>query len=287
MQSISATGRGLPLRSLSSRLSDCILSWVDGVIAFLVLERNLIVRDAHMASEAGGLGAYSNVFRALVVINAHIWLLWALGRGNKGATVSYITYYTAAFITWLMFSTTLRCAKPATIAAKFTKNINIKWLNLFIAAIIWECSKILLAGVITLSFYAIFPMPKFGTPVRLPNLLLLFCVLMITVTFGAGFGIIMRTSVIRWPMVEPIREVLRWFLFITSGIYITYASLPWFVAQYLWFQPLEAPIAYSRYALDSSYPLGDLSLTYSAGVAFASLFFGLGFRRWDQKNPRQ
>ncbi len=33
----------------------------------------------------------------------------------------------------------------------------------------------------------------------------------------------------------------------------------------------------------AAYPVDDLSLTYSAAVALALLFLGLGFRRWDRK----
>ena len=42
---------------------------------------------------------------------------------------------------WLLFSITSQCGKPTTITANFTKNMNIKWVNLFMAILPGDLRK--------------------------------------------------------------------------------------------------------------------------------------------------
>ena len=69
-----------------------------------------------------------------------------------------------------------------------------------------------------------------GEPITHPNILLLFLVWAIAATMGAGYGIVLHTAMHRWPAMEAIKEVLYWFLFITAGVYGSYAKYPWYVA---------------------------------------------------------
>jgi ABC-type polysaccharide/polyol phosphate export permease len=103
---------------------------------------------------------------------------------------------------------------------------------------------------------------------------------------GAGYGILLQSVLLRWPGFEALTEALRWFLFITSGVYHTYVTLPWYVAQWAWYQPMVAPLEYTRHALDVGYPVGDLSLVYSATVAVALVFLGMGMRRWVRQSAQ-
>jgi ABC-type polysaccharide/polyol phosphate export permease len=184
-------------------------------------------------------------------------------------------------MTWLLFSAVANSGKPTTIAAKFTKSMNTKWGHLFLADLTWEAAKVILGGVITLVFYAIFPFPMLGVPISHPDLLLLFLAWAITMTLGAGFGIVLQAALRRWPTLAFTMETIRWLLFITSGIYSPYYNWPWWIARIVWFQPMTAAIEYTRHALDAGYPVDDLSLAYSAAVGFALLFLALGFRRWE------
>jgi ABC-type polysaccharide/polyol phosphate export permease len=263
-----------------------VIARLDGLVAFFVLERNLIVRNIHIHSEKGKLLPYGDTIKSLFIINAHIWVFWLLGR-QGGSFTSYVTYFAAGFTIWPLFSAASRAAVPHSITANFTKNVNIKWVNLFIADLIWHCVLIVAAGGITLLFYTFFPFPMLGPPITHPKILLLLYAISVAATLGAGYGLILRTAILRWPVLHAVSEVLRWSLFITSGVYHSYANLPWYVARYVWFQPMVAPIEYSRNALDPGYPVADLSLVYSTAFALALLYLGLGFRKWERKTSSE
>ena len=222
------------------------------------------------------------MLRLFVVINAHIWGFYELGRNLPGS--SYISYSTAGFTTYFFFSMLSRCALPTTRLAPFNKNLNIKWGHLFIADLVWESAKIFVAICVTLSIYVVFPMRFLGVPVEMPNLPLLFSTFVIAGTFGTGFGLLLHTAKQRWAIAEATTESIMWVIFVTSGVYMPYSLLPWYIDRYYWYSPLIAVIENARRALDSTYPVEDLSLAYSGAIALTVVFLGLSFRRWERKS---
>jgi ABC-type polysaccharide/polyol phosphate export permease len=265
-----------------SQSTDARLLWIDRALAFIALERNLILRNIRIVTQSNMIKAFSTAMRLCIVINAHIWGFWALGRPLPG-TISYVTFCAAGFTSWYFFAVLVRSGVPWTMNANFNKSLNIKWMHLYIAHIVWESLSILTAFTITLLFYTIFPIRYLGTPVGVPNVLLLFLSFALCAMLGAGFGLVLHSTKVRWPVLDAMVESIMWVFFVTSGVYMPYASLSWFVTRYEWFSPVVAPLENSRRALDSTYPVLDLSLTYSFLIALLLLFLGLAIRDWERK----
>ena len=65
-------GRHIPASSPSSGLSEWIVSWIDNAVAFLMLERSLIVRNIGIASARGVLIPYHHFCEQLLLLT-HIF----------------------------------------------------------------------------------------------------------------------------------------------------------------------------------------------------------------------
>jgi ABC-type polysaccharide/polyol phosphate export permease len=258
---------------------------IDGLIALLMLEKSLVLRNIRLQNDGTSIKAFNAVLRAILVINAHVWVFWTLGRGMPGS-ISYVAYNAGGFTAWMLFGMIVRCSKPNAGAFHYNKNANIKWVHAFTADIIWETSKLLLGFIICLLFYYFFSMPFLGPALSI-NVPLLVYTLAICIMLGVGFGLILSTAQLRWPALEAGTESLMWIVFITSGVYTSYINLPRYVAEWIWYNPLVTLIEFSRKSLYHAYPTDDLSLVYASEVAMALLFVGLGFRRWNQRTPRQ
>jgi ABC-type polysaccharide/polyol phosphate export permease len=279
-RSAAAASRTAPPPLPSWRLGALVVAWLDAFIGFLAIERTLIARNNQLLSAGNASGPYRSVLRYVLVINAHIWVFSAIGRKTQGDT-SYIIFYTAGFTAWNMFRSMSLDARPITLLSNFTKNVNIKWVHLFLADLVWDFAMTMIPFTLTMLFYTIFPVPTLGPPIQCPNFLLLFYVLLIAGTLGAGYGIIMHTAALRFPIVESIHEPLNWVLYITCGIYVAYTGWPWYVAQYLWYNPMLNLVEFCRLALYSGYDVADLSLLYASAVAVGFLFVGLAYRKME------
>jgi ABC-type polysaccharide/polyol phosphate export permease len=275
---LAAGGAAPAATGLGARL----VAAIDSFIAFLALERALIARNNQLLSAGNAWGPYRSILRWLLVINAHIWVFWAIGRKTQGFA-SFVVFYTAGFTTWNMFRSISHDTQPLTLTANYTKNINIKWVHLFLAELAWDFAMTMVPFTLTMGFYTIFPVPTLGPPIQCPNFLLFFYVLLVAGTLGAGYGIIMDTVSLRWPIVASVREPLNWILYITSGIYISFTIWPWYVRQYLWYNPILTLIEYCRLALYTGYDVADLSLLYASLVSLAFLFVGLCYRKRAQR----
>jgi ABC-type polysaccharide/polyol phosphate export permease len=262
------------------QLSYRIVSTIDDVIAFLALERGLILRNISIVGEGSWFRALGPALRIIAIINAHIWFFWLIGRRMPG-TISYVEYNTAGFTVWSFFSVTSRIATPLTVNANFTKSTNVKWVHLFFAGAVWEWTIILLTLMATLSFYMSFPFPMLGPPMQMPNIPLMLYTFAIAAALGAGYGMVLHSAIRRWPNLELAAEVFYWFLFVSSGVYESYSLLPWYIAQFYWYFPMISIIEHCRKAMFSGYPVGDLSLLYSSALALGMLFLGLAVHRWE------
>jgi ABC-type polysaccharide/polyol phosphate export permease len=259
-----------------------IVGALDGLIAFLALERSLIIRNMRIAGKGNPLMSLSNALRILLLLHAHIWGFYEMGRAMAGP-ISYVAYNTAAFAVFFSWAFVHRSSNPITLHAGFTKNINIKWIHLFLASSSWEVLKVIMVFGSTLLFYQLIPVPELGPPITSINVPLMCYVVAIGVVFGAGYGMIVSSFEHRWHGTIAVSETIYWIIFFTSGLYMSYATLPWEAAEILWYNPLFAPIEYSRLAVCPGYPVDDLSLQYSALVALAFLFIGFACRGWEKR----
>ena len=271
-------------REDAPRLSiyEIAIAVLDRIVAFIAMERAIIVRNFRLQTDGQKLAGFAIAIRYFLVVNVHIWGFYALGRAGKTST-SLIVFFTPAFAVYYFYGRVSWVVIPTTIHQIFNKNMNIKWMHLFIADVVWEAARMFAATAVCAGFYYLFPIRFLGTPLGAINFPLLLLTFVIAGAFGAGFGLVVDAITERMPLFESVLEGLRWFIFVTSGVYMAYSDLPAPAQYFFWFSPLMAPLEYSRKAFDPTYFVSDLSLAYSAAVSVALLVIGLAVRHSDRK----
>jgi capsular polysaccharide transport system permease protein len=264
-------------------LGQTIVRGLDNFIAFIALVRSIAIRNIKIIGNGDPTKSLMSLLRIVLVGNAHVWLFWTLGRQVPG-NIPYTVFYIMGYGTWSFFALVQRCSPPPALLHHYSKNLDHKWIHLYIAAISWECCKVLLAVTLSIGFYWVFPVRFLGPLPRFPNIPLLFCTYAISTVLGVGFGLFFDSLKQRVPLMEMIHEPLFWAMFVLSGVYGSYILLPAEMAEYIWYLPSVPLIEFSRKAMVPGYPTGDLSLWYSAACALALLFAGLGLRNWELKS---
>jgi capsular polysaccharide transport system permease protein len=273
---------GPPFRSGSVRGSwrdwrDAPLRWLDAVIAFVALEKALVLSNVRMVARGNFSRAFIGSVRLYVVVIAHMYLYWAVQRNMPG-TISYLDFNVAGFALWAVFSNMVHKVVPRSVGAQFNIALNIRWINLYIADFIWELAKIMVAfAALRLQFW-LFPQREVVAGMWFPNMPMFIGMIMLIAVLGSSFGLLLHTLRRRWPVIDATVEAVMWFLFVTSGIYEPYSQLPAVVGDYFRYNPVMVVIEYSRMALDPGYPVNDLKVSYAVAFAFVMLSIGLLLR---------
>lgn len=255
-----------------------LLRGIDSAIAFIALEKMLIVRGIRIVATGKVSRAFISTVRLFVVINAHIYLYYAIKREMPG-TISYLEYNASAFALWNIFSSMSHKVVAPSVGAQFNLALNIRWANLFIADFIWEITKAVLAVLAVYTLFLIFPDRSITRTPQMPDVPLLMGMFVLIGIMGSGFGLMLYSARRKWPVIDASMEAMMWFLFVTSGIYESYVLLQPAIGDYYRWNPVMVVIEYSRVALNPGYPVGDLNLAYPIAVAGALLGTGLLLRR--------
>jgi len=252
--------------------------WLDALIGFIALEKTIILRNIRISSGGSLAKAFTTPLRLYAIIDAHVYLYWAINRTMPG-TITYLDYNAAAFSLWTLFSAMTHKAVSPMLGAQFNLALNIRWVHLFMADFVWELAKVVLGLVLAYGQFILFPQRSVSPVSLVPDVPLLLAMFVLIGCIGSGFGLVLAGAKKRWPVIEAGVEAIMWFLFVTSGIYDSYVQLPPIVADYFRFNPVMVVIESGRAAFDRGYPVGDLSLTYAAVAALALMAVGLLLRR--------
>jgi ABC-type polysaccharide/polyol phosphate export permease len=266
-----------PTSSRPPRWQATLTGWVDAVFAFIALEKALILRNIRMVAGANISRAFIASIRLYVVIDAHVYLYWAINRAMPG-TISFLDYNAGGFALWALFSSMTHKAVSPAVSAPFNTTLNIRWINLFVADFVWEVAKVLLALGLAYGQFLVFPQRSVSLVSGMPNIPLFAAMLLLVALLGSGFGLVLSSARKRWPVIDATMEAAMWFLFVTSGIYESYVQLPAQIGDYFRLNPVMVIVEYSRVALDKGYPVGDLSLSYPIIVTAVLLVLGLLLR---------
>jgi ABC-type polysaccharide/polyol phosphate export permease len=258
---------------------------IDSVIAFIALEKMLVVRGIKMSAAGNISRAFISTVRLFIVINAHIYLYYVIKRPMPG-TISFLDYNSTAFALWNVFSSMTHKAFSPAVGAPFNLALNIRWINLFIADFLWELTKALLAVAACYAMFLIFQERSIASVTHLPNMPLVLAMFVLIGVIGGGFGLLLHSARLRWPVIDASMEAMMWFLFVTSGIYESFVALNPLIGDYYRWNPVMVVIEYSRKALDSGYPVGDLNLAYPVVMAGVFLAIGLMLRQSDIRATR-
>jgi ABC-type polysaccharide/polyol phosphate export permease len=254
-----------------------VIHWIDAAVAFLALEKALILRNVRIIAGSNISRAFIGTVRLFVVIDAHIYLYWVIARQMPG-TISFLDYNAGGFALWTVFSAMTHKAVSPQLGASFNAALNVRWINLFIADYVWELTKVLLALVLVYTQFIVFPERSISQVGSLPNFPLLLSMLTLVALLGSGLGLVLSSARKRWPVIDATIEAAMWFLFVTSGIYESYVQLPPLIGDYFRLNPVMVIIEYSRVAFDKGYPVGDLDLLYPVVFTLVLLSIGLLLR---------
>lgn len=254
-------------------LREYVTDQIDAFISFLNLERSLILRNIAAQSTGSIIAPFSLTIQLILAIAAHSVLFWAMMRDFPGQ-ISYLFYNIGGFATWFLFSYSRFCAVPFLGRQPVTKSANIKWLNLAIADAVLILIKIFIAVPLVIFGFWIFGFSELAGDHFSINMLLYMSVMLLTLAMGIGLGMVFHALNARWPMIATTEHLFMWIMFFTSGVYEPYVSMPDFAQPYFKLNPVLALVEYSRSALDSTYPVDDLTLAYP--VLFAASLIALG-----------
>lgn len=258
--------------------SDALLGWLDGIIAFIALEKALVLSNVRLVARGNFSRAFIGTVRLYVVVIAHMYLYWAVQRVMPG-TISYLDFNVGGFALWAVFSDMVHKVVPRSVGAQFNIALNVRWIHLFIADFAWELTKIMTAfAALRLQFF-LFPQRELVAGLWFPDMPMFIGMILLIALLGSGFGLLLYSLRQRWPVIDATVEAVMWFLFVTSGIYEPYSQLPALVGSYFRYNPVMVVIEYSRMALDPGYPVLDLKLSYAVEFAFVMLAVGLLLRR--------
>jgi capsular polysaccharide transport system permease protein len=95
-----------------------------------------------------------------------------------------------------------------------------------------------------------------------------------------GWGLAGEALCRAMPVLEPIFHFLPWLVFLTSGVYFSFESVPLPMAMVDIYNPVLHLTEFQRYAFDPGYPIRFLSLSYPAVCAAAFLGVGLVMNRY-------
>jgi ABC-type polysaccharide/polyol phosphate export permease len=248
---------------------------LDAFIEFVNLEKQLIVRQVALQSNGDLVKAFTLSIRTYVVILAHAWFYMLITRAMPGS-ISYLDFNTGAFGVWLLFTQMIHRGAPTFVHLPSNIPLRIRWINLFLADVVWISMKIILAMVACYVTFILFPWPALTGEIKAPADIPLFLGLfLIAAMLGAGWGLLLQAAKTALPVLDAVMETIIWFMFISSGLYDTYSQLPQIVRPIFQLNPVMTVVEYSRVVLHPGYPIGDLNLAYPVVVACVMIALGL------------
>jgi ABC-type polysaccharide/polyol phosphate export permease len=273
------------VRDLPPMAMRMLLRGIDSAIGFIALERMLILRNIKIVAAGNISRAFISTFRLFVVIDAHVYLYYVIQRTMPG-TISFLDYNSSAFALWSIFGSMTHKAVSPALGAHYNLALNVRWINLFIADLVWEITKALLAVSAVYVQFLVFTDLSVAPITHTPNMPLLLATFLLIGAIGSGFGLVLHSARRRWPIIDATMEAMMWFLFVTSGIYESYVQLPAVIGEYYRWNPVMVVIEYGRLAMDPGYPVGDLDLAYPVIIAVVLLALGLLLRQSDARGKR-
>jgi ABC-type polysaccharide/polyol phosphate export permease len=262
-------------------IREIALDRVDAAIAFIAFEKALVLRQFAIQAEKNMMAAFRVPMMLFVFVFTHVVLFYLLGRPFAG-DISYLSAVLGAFLIWHAFRASYRAASNANFKRPFNKNNNVKWIHVFLADIVWDVTMLLTAACFT-ELFCHLTLPRAMTgDFKTPNLLPLAITVSLSVLSGAGLGMIIHSLNARWPAVAAVDHLLTWILYLSTGVYGSYVSTPQLLSAYFKLNPFLTLVEYTRWGLDASYPVGDLTLVYSLWWAACLFTFGMALRKWER-----
>jgi tetratricopeptide (TPR) repeat protein/ABC-type polysaccharide/polyol phosphate export permease len=287
-----ATGRSEPeASSINFSMSDAedesqsenAIKWLiaryDALINFMALERALLLRNILFETRTKRNFILTDLTRGIVVIVAHVYFFWLIGRAMP-AGISSVEFCNPAFTIWFLFKGASELTKVGAGYEKASANANVKWINILIGCFVVKYFVPIFGFIIVVFIFLMLNDTRVMGMLSFPDVPKLTSIWMIASLLGLGFGLFSAFLKTRWTPYSFIYKILMWLLYVTCGVYESYVSMPAQVAPYFIINPLIPLVEYSRQATHAGYPVwGGPTIIYPLILAGLFLVCGLALHR--------
>lgn len=239
--------------------------WLDDLLVI----RALILRDLRTQHADNPFGVVIEFMRPLAICLAHYLYFTLTKRPVPGHQYAIFTIggFAIYFTFVAAYSGTFDGARwPNGI----TQMPGVTRMHLRAAKVVWAFLLHLL-----FAFGVICPLLLLGQNVAYPNFLLTLETFSLAAALGFGFGLVTNGIGLIFPAIIPFLKLAQWAVFITSGVYDSLVTMPYVMAQVIWYNPLIHLAEYQRHAYYPCYPIYLVSLSYpllwAAGLVFTGL----------------
>lgn len=111
----------------------------------------------------------------------------------------------------------------------------------------------------------------------------LLTLLLLTPLLGLGAGMMFASLAVLYPTLEKIVPMVMRIMFFASGLFYSATTLPSYVLNYLWYNPLLQIIEWARVCLSRGYSTFSYSPLYLVSVTLFCLCFGLLLERYVRR----
>ncbi|MFT3688917.1 ABC transporter permease [Paenirhodobacter sp.] len=184
---------------------------------------------------------------------------------------SFALFYATGFLPFSMFnSLTNKLARSVQFSRPFMAYPCVTFMDTLVARLLLNA----LTDIVVLLVVVCGIMLIFGLPFWL-DLGRLGLMLGLVVLLSAGVGTLNCFLMTSFPIYERIWSIATRPLFLVSGVFFTYSSMPPQVQDLLWFNPLIHIVGLARMSIYPTYNGEYVSPAYVALIGAVTLFFGL------------
>jgi ABC-type polysaccharide/polyol phosphate export permease len=258
--------------------------WFDEIMDFIESVHAVILQTLLVSSKKSLFFAIASPATIIVVALAHSYSFWLLSR-SMPAGMSYLGFLLPAFIGWAGFGKALQSAGQA--GTRWIGSHKVRWLHRFVASMIWDFAVLMTMVVLLIGFFLLIKERNISYPMQFDSLTSLVSLYFLANTIGFGVKSIFICIEQYFHFTSVVERVIHLVMFLTSGIFESYASLPWQMQQILVFNPMFTINEFMRKAFFKYYFVSDLTIYYPLSVGILSVAGGLLLQRAVLRSAEQ
>ncbi|MFD1882567.1 ABC transporter permease [Paracoccus pacificus] len=198
-------------------------------------------------------------------------LIFSLIQNRPSLGTIFPLFYATGVLPFMMFNElSVKIAQSIRFSQPFMAYPNVTWVDVILARLILNVLKDLLVyAIVIVSIFVIYNATE-----QVDMLALLGSVGMITF-LAAGVGTLNCYLMTAYPAWERIWAILTRPLFLMSGVFYLYGTMPREAQNVLWYNPLIHIVGQMRHAIYSTYDAAYVSPFYVCALSSVTLFFGV------------
>jgi ABC-type polysaccharide/polyol phosphate export permease len=246
----------------------------DAFIEFLSNVRAMILRDLLLLSKTNLFQSFAAPVRVAANTLGHAYLYLLVVRPVPPG-MSFLTFCMPVFIIWQAFDHAFYYADPQLHKYRSQDEIHhFKWLHAFAAMVGWDMISTAFVCAAIFFVYQATGETLISRPLNFDSLPLFLAMYGLAVAMGLGVGAIHHYAKKMLPALDVIGKLAAFVLYLTSGVYDSYAAEPAALREVFILNPLLPIMEYSRMAFARNYYVANLNIWYS--VIFTALSLALG-----------